>query len=273
MREAGIEHLMTYLDRLQQHMGARYSETYIQTTQNQAEKFLRATGVKAAYTREDILGYMDTLTRGGLKANSIRTMLAAVKTLLYANSLPWPLDRRDMHLGKGNDETEAPALSVDEVKTLIKAVRGMGLPEEPAVALASIWGFRTNEIAAGLTQGLDGRRLEIKIKGGKTRSHTIYPPLQDVLRFKPSPITREGMHHIFQRLMRRYVREPRSREGFHSCRRTLATELFKTAVSPYTVHRYMCWRVAEIGFTYYRATMDEVEREVLRYHPFIKFWG
>jgi len=259
---------------LRTYMGSRYSPHTLDNTLGQAERFLAKSGAHPAYSREQLLAYMDYLVGAGYKPRSIQVILSGVHTLFVANRIEWPLDKRDTHLGLPAGEELAPVLSPEDVARLIAGARRERGRDAVAVALATTWGLRATEMAAVFGAGLDGKELVVQsAKGGEVRRHTIPPELRPLLQFRPYPITRDGLHKAFDRMMSRHVRPPQEQEGWHAVRRSLVTELVTVGVEERLIHRWMGWHVAGITYRYWRPTPAQVDAAVYPRHPFLPFWS
>ncbi len=263
-----------YLAALQAYLGARYSPDTVSTFTGGARTFLKVIGTKKEYTREDVLRYADWLTTKGYATQSVNVMMASVKTLFRAMRWSWPVEKGDLHFRMPQEESRGVVIPGEDVLRLIRAARGLGVPERPAVALATTYGLRPNEIAQVTSKGLQGDILEIQTsKGGRKRVHQIPPVLREALTFRPYPISRIGLHATFDRLMKAHVREPIKGEGWHSVRRALVTGLYLDGASDIYIQQWMGWRMGKsIVSTYVRPDAAALDREIYAKHPFLRAW-
>jgi len=265
---------VSYLSTLAAHLGERYSAHTRRAFLQQGHHFLTSCGVKAVYSREEVLAFVDDLIRQGYKADSIRTILTGVRAMFDVNRLAWPLAERDTRLGLPQETPTRPTLSPREVGLLIGAVRDSpGFPRA-VVALVSVWGLRGDEVARAFAAGCDGRRLEVQTaKGGRKREHTVPSFLAPALRFSPTRVSTRLLHDQFEKLMRARVREPLPREGWHAVRRAVVTGLFGAKVERHEIHHWMGWKEKEdIALDYYHPDEAELDRRIYRVHPFLPFW-
>jgi len=262
----------TYLNRLESYLGTRYAVNTREAYLGQSRRFLDVVGAKPAYNKMELISYINGLVRGEYRSRSISTIVSGVKAMFDANELHWPLTRRDMHLGMTEDREKAPALERDEVVKLILSVKELDWPYKPALALASVYGPRPSEIAYCLSHGVDGQVLRFPVKRGHIRTHTIPPELRRPLCFPGHNMTRDGLHHAFDRLLSRFVRPPAPGEGWHSIRRSLSTAMNKTGIDHYVFAQFMGWQVQEMPFHYDRTTPAEVDAKVFELHPFLPYW-
>ena len=276
-----------YLQMLEVDLGARYSPDSKRTFLVQAKVFLKRVGAKESYTREDILGYVDSMIEQGKAGGTIHTALSAVRHLFQAIKCPWPLRPRELHLGLPRSQG-GPALAPDEVEALIKGVRAQVVrftPSDPhkfrsaymarvAVALSTTYGLRPIELQRALSHGCTGETFELQTaKGGKYRQHSIPPEeLRIPLTFISTKIGRATLHKVFTDLMKAHVRPRRKGEGWHAVRRSLVTGLLAAGLQMHTVSRWMGWQLTETAFSYYRPSQDDLDQTIFEKHPFLEHW-
>ncbi len=262
-----------YLSVLRVYLGNRYAASTVEAVLSQSERFLREVGVKPRYTRLDVMAFVNGMVNKGYRRRSINTILTGVRSLFHANGIPWPLDRRDMHLGLTEDDPDTPVLSIEDIARLIQGAKSARFPDLQITMLSTLYGLRNTELAAVITGGLDGRSLEVQpAKGGRRRVHSIPEPLSKALTFKGHTIGRDGVHKIFQRLMVRHVRPPSKREGFHAIRRALVTGLVEAGASEYTIFWFMGWHKKEMVWKYFHPNPRDIDREIFQVHPFYPLW-
>jgi hypothetical protein len=266
---------LTYLTRLEAHLGERYSPHTRRAFLGHARRFLDFAGVQPSYGRENVLAYVDRLILEGFKEPSIRAMLTGIRVMFDVNGLTWPLERRDLRLGLPQEDPLTPTLTLKEVGLLIRGTRETpGFPRT-VVALASIFGLRGDEIIRALAAGCSGEILEVQTaKGGRKRRHHIPERLRPVLTFSPSTVSARSLHNLFESLMRHFVRPPRPREGWHAVRRSVVTGLFGAGLSEEVIHRFMGWKSAEktIAFRYFHPDPTALDLHVYRKHPYLPLW-
>ncbi len=267
----------TYLWRLREDLGSRYSWDTVRTFLIQAKLFLQYAGAKPEYSRADVLAYVDHLIADGKKRKSINLALASTRALFRALGITWPLGRT--HLGIRDDDEGGPVLAADEVRRLIRGAKS-GTPELYATiaALSSTYGFRPIEIQAALAQGCDGKELTLQsAKAGRVRHHQIPEVVRPYLTFRGKKMGRAKLHQIFQELMTIHVRGTKDGEGWHSIRRSLVGELQMNGVPLETISRFMGWKMAVPGipqtaFRYFRPEAERIDAEIFAKHPFLGFW-
>ena len=76
-----------YLARLEAALSTRYSKHTRRASLRHAQGFLESVGLKAQYTRQDVVTYLDALVKHGYRESSIHAMIAGVKQMFVVNSL------------------------------------------------------------------------------------------------------------------------------------------------------------------------------------------
>jgi len=176
------------------------------------------------YSRQDLLTFIDAMVKAKYRVQSIHTILRSVHALCHANNLEWPLDQRDLYIGVAQDAPNTPMLTLDEITKLICGAKTARFPDMQLTILATLYGFRNRELAAIITEGLDGTIIDIQTaKMGRRRRHQIPAPLAKALAFRGKSHESNAAHKAFERIMERYVRPPKPREGWHSIRRNVVT--------------------------------------------------
>ncbi len=262
-----------YLAVLRASQGSRYSQCTVINQQSHAARFLREVGVKPQYTRAEMLGYVDRMVKAGYRSASIHTILRSIHALFHANGLTWPLDRRDTYLGLQQSEPNTPLLTHDEVARMIQGAKTARFPDLQITILSTLYGFRNTELASIISNGLDGQTIEVQTaKTGKRRVHPIPAPLSKALSFRGKRHTTGATHKAFERIMERYVRTPRHREGWHSLRRNVVTGLLTNKCPETTVIAFMGWGKPATVFKYFHPEPENVDDEVFKLHPFYPLW-
>ena len=240
---------------------------------HQAARFLQAAGAHPRYSRQLLLAYIDLLVQHGYGAQTVHVYVAALRALFRANGLEWPLVPRDLHLGLPESEAGGPVLAYKEIAALVAEARRDGGREGAMIALSTVYGLRSTEIAAVMSGGCDGQVLALQAaKGNRLREHRIPAGLTGTLSFPPRAVGRDGVHKAFQRAMLAYARPPKTGEGWHAIRRALVTGLVDAGLDRYVLSKWMGWRVSETAYRYFRPSPAELDRQVYGVHPFLPLW-
>jgi len=264
----------TYLERLRDDLGSRYSPDTVRTFLIQSKAFLEYASIKPEYARADVLSYVDHLIGEDKKHSSVNLALSAIRALFRALAIPWPLSKTDLHLGIPVADEGGPVLPTKDIAKLIHGVRDYKPNLYTTItALSSTFGFRPIELQTALAQGCNGKELALRsAKGGRTRHHDIPPQVRPYLDFPPTKMSRARLHQVFQELMTIHVRAVIAGEGWHSIRRALVTELLEAGVPMPTVSRFMGWKMRETAFAYFRPAANRIDAQIYESHPFLGFW-
>jgi hypothetical protein len=251
-----------------------------------AAEFERVCGRKEKYNRADVTAFLAHLRKRGLLETTINKDLKAIKLLADIQ-----------HWGEGPQGTDFPKLSLpkispDEIRRTIlsKAVIGsmitMGKQgilsdiELCYLALSTTWGLRRIEMVRLTPKSFpDDQHLIIDTaKGGSRTTHLvpdiIAPYLKCFRHYKADSLT-----HLFHRMAEKCGIDTKAGYGYHSIRRSLATELILAEASALNVLRFMRWSDAstrsEFGMLaiYARKNQKRIDLDIYRIHPFLTFWG
>jgi hypothetical protein len=203
---------------------------------------------------------------------SNRTIITGVKSLFKALEIKWPVDGRDLRIVTHGYEPTTPIMDIDDVARLINAAKQSKYPNYQVCMLSTLYGFRRQELADIMSAGLGGYVIDINtVKTGTRRIHTIPPPLSKALTFKGKPMTIYMINYCFETLIRS-IRDPRPREGWHTIRRSLVTELLDRGLAEFQVSKFMGWTRTETSYKYYKPKRETVDNEVYAVHPYIPIW-
>ena len=273
---------MTHLQQLERELGNHYSRTYKANVKGQCRRFIAVVGEKPTYSRADITGYVDRLIKNGQNNASIRMALSCIKVLCRAIDCPYPVTGA-VHLPRVAYDPQQPTLEPLEVRRLIAGAKREDQVTRAIVALATLYGFRAIELTGVINRGCDGTTVAlITAKTATERAHHAPTGVESWLTCPPTPMSQDLVHDCFQRLMKRYVRKLRPREGWHAVRRALATGLFLALPHDEpAVLEFMGWQVpgSPRRRNYYKpsesqkqAVWREIDRKVYQVHPFIRYW-
>ncbi|MBA7669018.1 hypothetical protein ES703_77143 [subsurface metagenome] len=115
-------------------------------------------------------------------------------------------------------------------------------------------------------------------KGGSRTTHLIPPQIAPYLGcFKHYEA--DSLTHMFHRIARKCGLDTGAGYGWHSLRRSLATELIMSEASALNVLRFMRWSDAstrgEFGMLTIYAKKDQgrIDNDIFSIHPFLSYWG
>jgi len=236
------------------------------------DRFVALCGDKAQYDRTDVVNFVGSLRAGGMKQTTIIVTLRAIRLLSQIQK--WDMPKLSMPKVKTED-IHRPLFTAQQIKQLIKRAKEVCSDQDLAyLALATVYGLRREEISTVEI----GATLRVKTaKGGSTVCHLIPEGLRSILQnYKPMTI-----HRLSEEITRIIIatgatKVPRS--GWHSIRRSLATELIMCDVSMLNILRFMRWSDAsmtrELGMlsVYAKKDQERIDLEVFRIHPFLNDW-
>ncbi|MBA7468405.1 hypothetical protein ES707_03654 [subsurface metagenome] len=249
-------------------------------------EFESVCGQKESYARADVTAFLTHLRKRGLLQSTIDKDLKAIK--LLAEIQGW---------GAGPKGEDFPKLSLrrvspDEIRRTIlskKAIGSMitlgkqGLLSDTELcylALATTYGLRRVEMTRLNPSSFPNERhLTVDTaKGGSKTIHVIPPQIVPYLggfrHFEADSLT-----HMFHRIAGKCGLDTGAGYGWHSIRRSLATELILLEASSLNVLRFMRWSDAstrgEFGMLVIYAQKDQerIDEEIFRIHPFLHYWG
>lgn len=240
-----------------------------------ARAFVASAGARKRYTREHFLTYLDTLE--DKSPAWVRFAYAALRAFCEAIDQTMPVKMRE--LPRLRPTTQRTWLTRDQVGAMIAAVRApaWGSAEaRTALALSTVYGLRVSELT---TCARDGDHLVIRVaKGGQVRRQLIPKALRPFLGTVPVPMSLSFLNVWYHRIEQAADVKHASgeRSGWHTVRRSLDTALLSENRIPYAVTK--AWiRWSAPGFEgpmyYFEGDADALDRQVLKFHPYIGFWA
>ena len=251
-----------------------------------AAEFEQVCALKEKYTRNDVTAFLAHLRKRGLGASTIDKDLKTIKLLSVIQ-----------HWGAGPDGSDFPKLSLtqvseDEIRRTIleKNVIGSMITwgkqgalndtELCYMALSTTYGLRRIEMMRLKPSSFpNGHHLIVDTaKGGRKTIHLIPPQIEPYLdSFRHYEA--DSLTHMFHRIAAKCGVDTAAGYGWHSIRRSLATELIFAEVSTINVLRFMRWAEPavrrELGMLAIYAKKDQarIDKEIFKIHPFLSYWG
>lgn len=244
-----------------------------------AAEFEQVCGAKKSYTRADVIAFLAHLRKRELTQSTIEKDLKAIKVLARAQEWEFPkLPLRRVR----PDEVRRTILSKKTIGSMITLGR-QGLLKDIELyylALATTYGLRRVEMTKLKPSSFpDEHHLIVDTaKGGSRTTHLIPPQIAPYLGcFKHYEA--DSLTHMFHRIARKCGLNTGAGYGWHSLRRSLATELIMSEVSALNVLRFMRWSDAstrgEFGMLTIYAKKDQgrIDNDIFKMHPFLSYWG
>ena len=237
--------------------------------------FVASAGARKSYTREHFLTYLDTLS--DTSPAWVRFVYAALRAFCEAIDQAMPVKMRE--LPRLRPATQRTWLTRDQVGAMIAAVRAPAWESaeaRTALALATVYGLRVSELR---TCERDGDHIIIRVaKSGQVRRQLVPKALRPFLGDVPVRTSLSELGALYHRIEKAagVKHERGSRSGWHTIRRSLDTALLSENRIPYAVTK--AWiRWSAPGFEgpmyYFEGDADALDRQVIKWHPFLEFWG
>lgn len=242
-------------------------------------------GSKESYDRADVTAFLARLRKRGLLQSTINKDLKAIKLLAEIQ-----------HWGQGPQGSDFPKLSLkrvspDEIRRTILSKEAVGSMislgrqglltkvELCFLALSTIYGLRRVEMVRLNPSDLNPETIIVNTaKGGSRTTHIVPPQIAPYLRhFKHYKA--DSLTHMFHRIAEKCGVDTKAGYGYHSIRRSLATELILSEASALNVLRFMRWSDAstrgEFGMLAIYAKKDQprIDEQIFAMHPFLPYWG
>lgn len=239
--------------------------------------FIDFAGVKPTYDKTDAMKFLNHIINSGLSKNYARWSAYILKGFYESLGITFPLDAGDLPPQPGLDEIIAPVFTANYVHKFIQVVKNKGSPQMKAyLALSTTYGLRRTEMANISSKDIHNSVIEIHtIKGGSPREHIIPVEIEPYLDYKFKPVHPQTMVNIFLRMQELAKLKHGEREGFHSVRRSLVTELLNAGVPIHIAYLFMGWKLStRLGIigVYARPSPTEVDKVVMAKHPFLLHW-
>jgi len=235
-------------------------------------------GVKDSYERSDVIKFLVLLRKEGMRQNSVNTEIRPLKLLCQVQKWEGGFPRLAMPRVRDSD-VNRPVFTREEVCSLVEKAKECCTARELSfLAFATVYGLRREEI--GTLELGDGVVKVNTVKGGTVTVHLVPAEVRSYVEgYKGSGDVRY-ITRVFQRIAGKVGLElDGKRYGWHSIRRSLATELLLRDVSVLNILRFMRWSDAslkgEFGMLviYARRNQAETDRCIFKVHPFLGLWS
>lgn len=258
-----------------------------------AEDFEEVCGYKCAeidpeeyekkYARADLTLYLAHLRKRELAQSTIYKNLKTIRLLSQIQGWDFPkLSLRRI----SPDDIMRTILPKDQVASVILMGKSLFKEHELCyLALSTVYGLRRSEMTKvepeDFTQGTPyfphGTIMIHTTHGGRVTTHLVPPEIAPYLQYfrhyEPDSLT-----HMFHRLAQKVGLTTTKGFGWHSIRRSLATELILLDASALNVLRFMRWSDAsargEFGMLAIYAKRDQtrIDEAIFKVHPFLPYW-
>jgi len=245
---------------------------------NLVSHFIEYIGAKDSYDRADAMKFLNRIANNGQSKNYVRWSAYVLSQFYKSLGITFPLTPGDLPPAPNPDELIAPTFSREYISNLIAAVKENGDARMKAyLALSTTFGLRRLELAK-VSKGdiSDGTIYIHTSKGGTPRTHLIPSEIKEYISgFDFQPVHPQSYIYLFSKMQKLAKLKHRNREGFHSIRRGLVTELLGAGIPIHIVYSFMRWKLSSrlgIVGTYARPKPEDVDRMVFEKHPFLSSW-
>jgi len=241
------------------------------------ERFEQVCGTKEKYDRSDVVKFLAWERQQDFNENSIKTHLRPIK--LLAQIQGWDFPKLSMRKVRPEDITRT-MFTRAQVISLIQMGRQLLEPKELSwLALATTYGLRREELGKPSPPEITDGKIHIHtVKGGPPTTHLIPPEIVSYLEHY-HPYSTDYMSHRFLQILYKTGVKVGAGYGWHSIRRSLATELLLSEASALNITRFMRWSDTtvqkEFGMLAVYAQKDQarIDQQIFRIHPFLPYWG
>jgi integrase len=266
------------LDRFRNDIPSWRSKSTLYRYPNLVENFVDCVGVKERYNRADVLKFLNLLISEGKSKSYVRWVTYVLRRFFKSLDIEFPLSSDEFPPSPSEADIKAPVISRDALVQLIKAVKESGTSRMKAyLALSTTYGLRRGEMVKVEPSDIkDGRIVIHTLKGGSPRVHIIPEEINVYLSgYGFETIHEQTLIYLFPQMQELAGLAHNDREGFHSIRRRLVTDLLDARVPIHFVYSFMRWkmspRLGTMGI-YTRPDPGEVDRAVFKVHPYLGLW-
>ena len=242
-----------------------------------AAELERVCGFKEKYARADVTAFLSHLRKRDILQSTIDKDLKAIKLLSQIQGWDFPkLSLRRV----SPDEIRRTILSKDVIGGMITMGKQLLTDVELCyLALSTTYGLRRIEMMRLRPASFTPSTITVDTaKGGSKTTHLTPPEIAPYL-----PAFRcykaDSLTHMFHRIATKAGINTGAGYGWHSIRRSLATELVLAEASALNILRFIRWAEPsikrEFGMLaiYVKKDQERIDTEIFKMHPFLPYWG
>lgn len=271
---------MTNLDdRFRAGVGRRREASTVAQYSQELRRFVIASGKTSEWGREDFLSYFDNMIDSNYAPASLLQKFHALKKIFEVLGEPFAMKLSD--LPKGTGDQNQPVIAPDTVKAMIRAVKNDGNNlEKFYLSMSTVYGIRREELSRLTSKNFDfvNEKVDLpRVKHNIKRAYILPSQLpqwlQPAIRKHQVPNSKGTVSAIWHDICYRTGYKPSHRESWHSVRRCLDTMLIDAGVPEAVISNFMGWSVSSIMVRrYYQASVQNVDAQVFKVHPFVGEW-
>ena len=232
-----------------------------------------------ALEEEAVLSYMDKREKAGDKPQTLKMRFYALKYLFKLYEAPWTLTEREVFSTRERRQRfPQPWFRKEEVIDIITRARKACNQQELAMlAISTTYGCRRSELADIRKDDLDLDAKTIIIyarKGGRIATQLLPDEIIPYLsNYDFSKISDLRVSQILNKILEKTVGlEGKAGYGWHSIRRSVATELRNAGVDDGDIYSFLRWSTGSILGTYIQTEPRQNKVKIFPKHPFIQYW-
>ena len=226
---------------------------------------------------EAVLSYLDKREKAGDKPQTLKLRFYALKYLFKLYEAEWTLTEREVFATRERRQRfPQPWFRKEEVIDIIAKARKACNPQELAMlAISTIYGCRRSELADIKRMDLDIEAKTITIyarKGGRVATQLLPDEIIPYLLNHDFPeVSEQRLSQILNKILEKTI-GPKKGYGWHSFRRSVATELRNAGVDDGDIYGFLRWSTGSILGTYIQTEPRQNREKIFPKHPFIQCW-
>jgi len=226
---------------------------------------------------ELVLSHLDKREKAGDKPQTLKMRFYALKYLFKLYNAPWTLTEREVFSTRERRQRfPQPWFRKEEMAMIIsKARKDCNAQELAMLAISTIYGCRRSELSDIRKDDLDLEAKTITIyarKGGRVATQLLPDEIIPYLSNYDFPkVSEQRLSQIVNRILEKTI-GPKEGYGWHSIRRSLATELRDAGVDDEDIYSFLRWSTGSILGTYIQTEPKQNREKIFPKHPFIKCW-
>ena len=221
-------------------------------------------------TRDDVLSFI-----ADKKAQSYKSFCYFIlRRLFTANEWEWPFPPRSAPQVREQNQVKMPT---EMVGSIVQNAGELSSEQLFYLAVSTTYGLRRAELASLTRDNLIEKGTVLSfptVKGGAHRTHVIPEQIYGKLKFPKESIGIDKVGMIFKDIIASAGQEAPQGAGWHAIRRSLISELSLKCPAAVIVG-FMGWQSgpgSRTFYTYSNPDFRDVDMEVVKHHPFLKFW-
>jgi len=226
---------------------------------------------------EAVLSYLDKREKAGDKPGTLKLRFYALKYLFRLYGAEWTLAENEVFSTRERRQRfPQPWFRKEEVIDIITRARKVCNPQElTMLAISTTYGCRRSELADIRKEDLGFEAKTITIyarKGGRVATQLLPDEIIPYLSSYDFPkLSVLRLSLMLKKILEKTI-GPKEGYGWHSFRRSLATELRNAGVNDMDIYSFMRWSTGSILATYIQTEPSQNKENIFPKHPFVKCW-